>query len=144
MAQAIGMKLKTSRYRKLTAMLNQLDEHKRIAQAAGYDQLADKISSVLMLFERDNKEAILARGKRKPVKFDEYGRSYTLGKRKESAARVWMIAVKDKPAQPPASSESEVAESVDTPSSANDIPVTNIIINNVPLIDYLCVCFLFD
>ncbi|THH32501.1 hypothetical protein EUX98_g1692 [Antrodiella citrinella] len=159
MGQAIGMKLKTSRYRKLTDMLNQLDQYKRIALTAGYAELAEMIDQVLVLFERANKEAVLMRGRRKPVKFDEYGRSYTLGKRKESAARVWMIPVKHDPLPKIESLitavESEPSElealkqanpdlaAVAIPTAPpaestrpGNLPVTNILINNVPIIKY--------
>ena len=159
MGQAIGMRLKTSRYRKLTALLNQLDEHKRIAQAAGYNELAERIILVLALFERENKEAVLMRGRRKPVKFDDYGRSYTLGKRKESSARVWMIAVKERPQEVGSASVDKATEELLALKQANpdlaasnvpierpedsvragDLPTTNILINNVPLIQYLYV-----
>lgn len=159
MGQAIGMRLKTSRYRKLTALLNQLDEHKRIAQAAGYNELAEGIILVLALFERENKEAVLMRGRRKPVKFDDYGRSYTLGKRKESSARVWMIAVKERPQEVGSASVDQATEELLALKQANpdlaasnvpierpedsvragDLPTTNILINNVPLIQYLYV-----
>ncbi|KIK67229.1 hypothetical protein GYMLUDRAFT_93057 [Collybiopsis luxurians FD-317 M1] len=84
-----------SRYRKVTVLLNELNEYLRIATTAGHTDIADRIGAIVSMFESGKKEAFLARGVRKPVQLDQYGRSYTFGKRKTSAARVWMIPVRD-------------------------------------------------
>lgn len=144
MGTVLEGKLTTARYRRATALLNQLDEHRNIAETAGVSELAEHIAGILTLFERGNKSAVLARGKRKPVTIDEYGRSYTVGRRKESAARVWVIPVKS-----PKSSSSAVVESTPsildlgkTPEVQNSteasIPVTvsEILVNNLPLATY--------
>lgn len=91
MASIFTIPLTTARYKKVTALLAQLNEYRRIATAAGLEELRVGVENLVELFERDNKDALLARGATKPVKFDEYGRSYTVGRRKTSAARVWMI-----------------------------------------------------
>ncbi|KZT42452.1 SSU ribosomal protein S9P [Sistotremastrum suecicum HHB10207 ss-3] len=149
----IGEKLNTSRYRKVTSILNEIDELRRIAQAAGQQTLEESIADVVSMFEREDKETVLARGRRKPVKFDEWGRSYTVGKRKTSSARVWIIPVKAPP--PPVSSEAGPMEAEDhaaeaevtnevtlgpnpNHSSEPPIPVTTstILVNGSPLADY--------
>jgi small subunit ribosomal protein S9 len=142
-----NVKMTPSRYKRVISLLNQLDEYKRIAEVAGADELAGSIARLLSEFETSNKEAILASAKRKSVEFDEYGRTYTNGKRKESSARVWVIPVK----QPEAPKETKPkAEALKLPASAPvtsafnkpapmQITTSNILINNVPLNQYLCV-----
>ncbi|KAG8762328.1 37S ribosomal protein S9, mitochondrial [Ceratobasidium sp. 428] len=72
-----------------------------------------------------------------PVKFDSFGRSYTLGKHKESAARVWAI-----PTQPTtvtgleSAVEKEVSRELSLAPQMADIPVTEILVNNVPFGQY--------
>jgi small subunit ribosomal protein S9 len=140
--------LTTARYRRMIAVLSDLEECARIASAAGHAQLAESISPVLALFERHDKANVLARTERKHVPLDRYGRSYTVGKRKESAARVWMIPVRERASTTLASPVSTRTEDADLlaptvgdafePSlaaAAPRVPVnpTTILVNNVPL-----------
>ncbi|KAI0328648.1 ribosomal protein S5 domain 2-like protein [Cubamyces sp. BRFM 1775] len=150
--------LTTSRYRRFVGQLNQLNEYRRLAEVAGHMELAGRIQRVLDMFERENKDAILAHGKRKPVKFDEFGRSYTIGRRKESTARVWVIANKEAASSStaPAASQGEAQPSEDAsllsvpatgiagftsgplsmaPAPVK-VPMTNILVNNIPLVEY--------
>ncbi|KAI0256287.1 ribosomal protein S9/S16-domain-containing protein [Lactifluus subvellereus] len=140
--------LTTARYRRMIAVLADLEQCARIASAAGHAALAESIQPVLALFERHDKADVLARAMRKHVPLDRHGRSYTVGRRKESAARVWMIPVRE-----PSSSTSStlgapdadadkadlLAPVVDDPfapsPSAPHVPVTTtaVLINNVPL-----------
>ena len=106
-------------------------------------------------FERENKDAILAQGKRKPVKFDEFGRSYTIGRRKESTARVWVIKAKEAASSSTAAAgQGEAQPSQDAPAvgipgftrgplsmapTPIKVPTTNILVNNIPLVEYLSV-----
>ncbi|KAF9793283.1 SSU ribosomal protein S9P [Thelephora terrestris] len=139
MSELLSAKLTTSRYRRVTGLLGQLNDHRRVADVGGYAELSSGLSSVLETFERDNKDAVLARGIRKPVKFDEYGRSYTVGKRKESAARVWIIPVKQRAA--PAPTETQAASpdfgTVDPISIDSDptaaVSMTEVLVNGMPL-----------
>ncbi|CCM01148.1 uncharacterized protein FIBRA_03196 [Fibroporia radiculosa] len=146
LTEMLNAPLTTSRYRRLLGLLNQLDNYRRIAEVAGVEGLASRVADVLEIFERENKEAFLARGKRKPVEFDEYGRSYTVGRRKESAARVWAIAVqKQTPDAPSASTEDQPLDPLpqltptitsamgDSPLPPTEITSTNVLINNIPL-----------
>jgi small subunit ribosomal protein S9 len=91
MSPVLGTRLTNARYRRATSLLSQLNDYRCIAVTASCSDLADHIENILDLFERENKAAVLARGKRKPVKFDVYGRTYTVGRRKTSSARVWVI-----------------------------------------------------
>ncbi|KAH7929826.1 hypothetical protein BV22DRAFT_1056023 [Leucogyrophana mollusca] len=158
LSDTLSSKLTTSRYRRVIQLLNELNEYRLIARTAGCDDLSDGIQSVVQLFEKTNQEAIRARGKRKPVEFDEYGRTYTVGKRKTSAARVWMIPIQQQePASSEASAASEESNATTQPpvepssyhleqlfrdpsSSASNpsspITVATVLVNNVPLSTY--------
>lgn len=114
--------LTTARYRRAVQLLNQLNDMRRIAETAGCQDVVQSISSVVVMFEKSNKEEYLNRGKRKPVQFDEHGRTYTVGKRKTSAARVWVI---------PASA-GKAATNVDGAAKS----VGSILVNNLPLSTY--------
>ncbi|TFY80607.1 hypothetical protein EWM64_g3404 [Hericium alpestre] len=146
MSSLFARRLTTSRYRRLTELLSELESHQRIASTAGHPGLAGGISGVMRIFERADKDAFLGRGKAKPVKFDRFGRSYTVGRRKESTAQVWMI-----PVQAPAE-KADVQESLPDYSleprvqdafehtQATRVPVnvttTSILVNNIPLNEY--------
>ncbi|KAI0358368.1 ribosomal protein S5 domain 2-like protein [Trametes cingulata] len=161
LAELMDAKLTTSRYRRFVSQLNQLNEYRRLAEVAGHAELAQRLQTVLDMFERENKDAILARGKAKPVKFDEYGRTYTIGRRKESTARVWVIKVQTSEGeQAQAASSSAASSETQAPSEAPlpsapatgipgfesgplsvgptqiEVPTTNILVNNIPLADY--------
>lgn len=131
MANNFDTKMSTGRYRKVIKLLNQLNDYHRIATLGSCHILGEKIRNITSLFESNKKEAVLARGKRKKVELDEYGRSYTLGKRKTSSARVWMIPVQVPKAEPTADEmlglESEPTYSVTT---------TTILVNNIPINEY--------
>ncbi|RXW25030.1 hypothetical protein EST38_g829 [Candolleomyces aberdarensis] len=118
MTQHFQTKMTLARYRKVTKLLNELNDYHRIANTAGVNDLANKIYSIVSLFESSKKDAFLARGKRKPVVLDVYGRSYTVGKRKTSSARVWMIPVQQQE------------------SSSAPLPMTTILVNNIPLNEF--------
>jgi len=143
--------LTTARYRRMITVLADLEECARIASTAGHTALSDTIYPVLALFERHDKENVLSRTARKHVPLDRYGRSYTVGKRKESAARVWMIPVREPPAFPAPSaatpdssmgtSDADLLAPVvedafePSPAASSRVPVTTttILVNNVSL-----------
>jgi len=133
-----GPKLTMTRHRRLVALLGEVHDCRKIARAAGLVKLEQSLDGIIEPFERPNKEEQLNQGKRKPVKFDEYGRSYTLGRRKESSARVWLIPTvpfeEHVVASP--SSSSEIAAQEDAGASVNDLPVTQILVNNTPMPQY--------
>lgn len=130
MSSEFRTKLSTPRYRKVVKILNQLNDFQRIAQTGGCPQLEDRLRGILSMYESSKKEALLSRGKRKPIVLDEYGRSYTLGKRKTSSARVWMI-----PVQQPEASQLETPEALLLGAEKQKLPVTTttILVNNMPL-----------
>ena len=139
--------LTTARYRRMIGVLADLEECARISSAAGHAPLAESIWPVLALFERHDKANVLARALRKHVPLDRHGRSYTVGKRKESAARVWMIPVREQPPTTTAASPASmlnsdadllapmVGDAFASTDAAPRVPVnpTTILVNNVPL-----------
>jgi len=136
MAKDFQDKLTTTRYRRVTKLLNQLNDYHRIAETAGHLTLASGVRNVIELFESGNKAAMLARGKRKKVVLDEYGRSYTVGKRKTSSARVWMIPIQESTEQLSADSP-EILLGLDTITPRKPVvtPAT-VLVNNIPLNEY--------
>lgn len=142
MAVEFQSHMTTTRYRRVTSLLNQLNQFHSIATKAGCADLAKGIYSVISLFESASKEDQLRRGKRKPVTFDDYGRSYTLGKRKTSSARVWMIPVFNKPQATEPQSELKMSEEAllglepATKPETVQITASTILVNNLPLAEY--------
>ena len=132
MAHNFDAKMSMGRYRKVVKLLNQLNDYHRIATLGSCHILGEKIRNIISLFESDKKEAVLARGKRKKIKLDEHGRSYTFGKRKTSSARVWMI-----PVQVP---KTETVDEMLGLESVGTYPVTTttILVNNLPINEYFC------
>lgn len=148
--------LTTARYRRLITVLADIEECARIASAAGHTPLAESIRPLLALFERQDRETVLARTVRKAVPLDRYGRSYTVGKRKESAARVWMIPVREPEPEPEPTSTPSPAPTTHSPSETDllapvvddafapspathprvAVTTTTILVNNVPLNEF--------
>jgi small subunit ribosomal protein S9 len=131
MASEFSTKLTMTRYRRVTKLLNQLNDFHRIASVGGCPELVQKLSDILAMYESSKKEAYLNKGKRKPVVLDEHGRSYTLGKRKTSSARVWMIPVQIPPEPTP-----EDLLGVDIPQRVYPVTFSTILVNNTPLHEF--------
>ncbi|KAF8588719.1 ribosomal protein S5 domain 2-like protein [Ramaria rubella] len=145
LAHEVGAGLTTARERRVQGLLNQLNDMRRIAVAGAEDELAAELQRLLGPFERADKDQLLARGRRKPVLFDEHGRTYALGKRKESAARVWMIPVRT----PESESAAEQTDGKPTPATTTTyqsaviqpqhippVQPTTVLVNNLPLATY--------
>lgn len=134
MASNFHTKMTTSRYRKVIKLLNQLNDYKRIATLGSCHILGEKIQNILSMFESSKKEAVLSRGKRKKVELDEHGRSYTLGRRKTSSARVWIIPVQIPKREPTPVELLGLGETQPTYS----VTTTTILVNNLPINEYFC------
>ena len=131
MASEFRTRMTMTRYRRVTKLLNQLNDFQRIANVGGCPELAQKLSDILAMYESSKKEAYLNQGKRKPVVLDAYGRSYTLGKRKTSSARVWMIPVQESAEPTP-----EDLLGVDNGQRIYPVTVSTILVNNTPLHEF--------
>ena len=135
MATDFHSTMTTTRYRRVTALLNELNDYNRIAHAANCTDLANGIGDIVAMFESGKKETYVAQAKRKKVALDSHGRSYTVGKRKTSSARVWMIPVN----KPPQSASDAIERMFGIPDSSTRKPVvstTTILVNNIPLAEY--------
>ncbi|KAL0579170.1 37S ribosomal protein S9, mitochondrial [Marasmius crinis-equi] len=148
MESEFNTRMTTTKYRKVTTLLNELNEYLRIAETAGYPDLAEMIDAILGMFESGKKDAYLKRGQKKQVRLDRFGRSYTVGKRKTSAARVWMIPVKTHAPPPRAAIQPAASESTSDlapwklvdqqPTEIQPVTVTasTILVNNLPISEY--------
>ncbi|KAG9018625.1 37S ribosomal protein S9, mitochondrial [Tulasnella sp. 427] len=133
-------KIRPTEYKKVLKLLNELHAMRTVAQVGGEWEVEQSLSQLLENFERDNKSEILAmrfgqaavdgvEGEEpdlEPSKFDEFGRTYALGKRKNSAARVWIIPAKQTPSP----------ESSGPSAPAPQVQSSQILINNLPLAEY--------
>ena len=128
LSDAIGARpeIRVSQYREIMLHLSELDDYRAIASSGGQVALVERIESVLKQFERPDMQAILA-SKKKPVEMTEFGGTYSVGRRKESHARVWLVPSKLKrPSRP----ESLASQSDSWSTSANldaallDLPAT--------------------
>jgi len=128
MAAEFKTRLTMTRYRRVTKLLNQLNDFQRVATIGGCPELGQKLNDILTIYESSKKEAYLSNGKRKPVVLDEFGRSYTLGKRKTSSARVWMIPVKKTSEVAP-----EALLGVDEARRTYPVNTSTILVNNLSI-----------
>lgn len=158
MSSQFGLKLTTTRYRKITGLLSELDLYRRIAATAECQDLSNTIGGVVSLFESGAARAKLELQMKQQLKrqtLDQYGRSYTVGKRKTSSARVWIIPTKKEVATttsvvtptPAADAEADPLESIFGKQDAASAEVeqvveqavvtpTTVLVNNLPLAEY--------
>jgi small subunit ribosomal protein S9 len=146
MGAELDVTLSAGMYRQLVLSLKELELYHRIAKAAGITELHEYLGELIGSFE--STKQVEARERRilkqamvgKRAKLDAHGRSYTLGRRKTSTARVWMIKVQDK-VQDSIVAEDELATtsvstllspSVKVPSP----PTTSVLINSAPISEY--------
>ncbi|KAG6833535.1 hypothetical protein H0H87_005186 [Tephrocybe sp. NHM501043] len=116
MSSDFQSQMSRSRYRRVVKLLNELNYYFSIAKAANASEVQSAIGSIVALFESGKKAASFATRKKKPVTLDHLGRSYSVGKRKTSSARVWMISVRPDPSQ--------------------KITASTVLVNNIPLAEY--------
>jgi len=136
LAREFDTNMTTGRYRRVTTLLTELHEYYRIAVTAKHTALADMIDDILRLFTSGKKDARLAQGRRKKVELDQYGRSYTVGKRKTSSARVWMIPVKFPSSSASTSTPEDILGLSGTREPTVPVPTSTILINNLPIAEY--------
>ncbi|KAF8070612.1 SSU ribosomal protein S9P [Lyophyllum atratum] len=124
-------KMTTARYSRVVTMLNELNGYLNIASAANCTDLEAAIGQIVAMFESGKKAA-------KKVELDTYGRSYTVGKRKTSSARVWVIPVHEKPKLVNAGAPGESIEEIFGLESSTHmgITTTTVLVNNIPLAEY--------
>jgi small subunit ribosomal protein S9 len=130
--------LTMAQYRSILDLLNRLNDYRRIAKTAGCEELEFNMAAILDMFIKGEEDITT---KKKPVKFDEYGRTYTIGRRKTSSARVWIIPAKQPKVSP--IPKDEMLEALDlSESSQSEIPPiipvipSTVLVNNTPLASY--------
>lgn len=134
MSQLLGVTLTTSRHRKVTTLLNELNECRKIALAGGEDETATDLKKQLSKFEKNDAQRLHAM--RKPVVPDQYGRTYALGRRKESSARVWIVRTKEPTLAPPSQPSSSVLSTTFVGELPHSLQITTVLVNNMPLATY--------
>jgi small subunit ribosomal protein S9 len=135
--------LSAGMYRQLMTLLKELEVYHRIATVAGVRELQEVLGDLIKGFESNKgiearKRRVLKQAKSgKKADLDEYGRSYTVGRRKTSAARVWMIEV-NKPKSTDNDAATERTSALLSPRSLTAPPpsTTSIMINSAPLSQY--------
>ncbi|KAF9222753.1 ribosomal protein S5 domain 2-like protein [Gyrodon lividus] len=140
MGSNLDGQLSASMYRQLMVLLKELEVYHRIANVAGIGELEEVLGDLIRGFE--SSKGIEARKRRllkqemmgKKAKLDEYGRSYTVGRRKTSTARVWTIEAN----QLKSAGNETAVETLLSPLSAAAPPPssTSILINSSPLSKY--------
>lgn len=130
----MGCTLTMTRYRRLIAMLNELNGYRRIAEAAGCVDLDEKMVAILDMYMKRAADGV---SNKKTVKFDEHGRTYTIGRRKTSHARVWIIPAKQvvAPITEAPSIEESLGLAQPSPPKLLVTPST-VLVNNMPLASY--------
>lgn len=146
MGAELNVTLSAGMYRQLIVSLKELELYQRIAKAAGITELEEYLGELMSSFE--STKQVEARERRmlkqamvgKRAKTDEYGRSYTVGRRKTSTARVWMIKAQD------GVQESDVAEDEEGTTSVSTLlspsakvpspPTTSVLVNAAPISEH--------
>ena len=145
MGAELDVALSASMHRQLVVALKELELYHRIAKTAGITALEESLGDLISSFESTKqvearerqllKKAMM--GKRATL--DEFGRSYTLGRRKTSTARVWMIKAQDT-AQPADASAETASTSVSTllspAAKISPPPTTSVLVNAAPISTY--------
>lgn len=146
MGAELNVTLSAGMYRQLVVALKELELYHRIAKTAGITELEEFLGELISSFE--STKQVEARERRilkqamvgKRAKLDAYGRSYTVGRRKTSTARVWMIKAQERV------QETNVAEDEPTTTSVSTLlspsakvpppPTTSVLINAAPISEY--------
>jgi len=69
---------------------------RHVARTSGKYDVVDILGSALQGYERDDRGIVRGgKGEEEKNRVDEYGRSFGVGRRKESSARVWIIPTKE-------------------------------------------------
>lgn len=107
--------LKASEYRRLVDLLNSITKLLPAATSGGAQtaQIVNDIEVSLRDYEPPGGREIQV-AQRKPVEIDHIGRSYTVGRRKESSARVWLLPT----------------------SPSKEVRTTEILVNNQPAYNF--------
>lgn len=146
MGVELNVNLSAGMYSQLILSLKELELYHRIAKTAGITELEQSLGELISSFE--STKQVEARERRilkqamvgKRAKLDAYGRSYTVGRRKTSTARVWMIKARDEVEESDVSGDEPATTTVSTLLSPSvkvpPPPTTSVLINAAPISEY--------
>jgi small subunit ribosomal protein S9 len=131
-------------YRALTALLNQLNHIRHVANVTGSHDVAEQVDRALGPFEHADRVAAAAAAeaaRRKAMEegagIDELGRVFAMGRRKASSARVWMLptAQASDLFETPAANQAAAAEDAEVEADAKPVamPQGEVLVNHLPL-----------
>jgi small subunit ribosomal protein S9 len=93
MEARFGTSMDRAQFKRVTGLLRELVLLRRIAQRAGHGEVVLNVNSIIEQYKRP-REARQKSTKDKKSPIDEFGRTVTSGRRKESSAKVWLIKTK--------------------------------------------------
>ncbi|WVW85475.1 hypothetical protein I302_107513 [Kwoniella bestiolae CBS 10118] len=126
MSTLFDIKLRTNTLRQVHELLSELNHLRHVSELSGNGELVGKINEVLGRYERIYRSTSESTGNAKEEEegqgVDEFGRSYGMGRKKTSSARVWLIP-----------SPSLLSS---TSSEKTEVVDSEILINHIPLSQY--------
>lgn len=131
--------LDRAQFKRVTGLLKELALLRRIAQRSGQSEVVLNVNSIIEQYKQP-REARLKSTKDKKSPIDEFGRTTTMGRRKESSAKVWLIKTKtpeDFTARIQTALEIH-ARKVAEPESTEEpdypaLPTTEVLVNHLPI-----------
>lgn len=127
MSSILDTKLRTSHYRRVTTLLNQLAMLREIAKRAEQPDVLVPLQDLLSLYERPTSLGLDPSHEKPDGHIDQYGRSVSMGRRKESSAKVYMIKTK----VPEGSTQFDAAST--SLDNLPHVPTGEILINSLPI-----------
>ena len=142
MGAELNVTLSAGMYRQLVLLLKELELYHRIAKTAGITELEEYLGELIGSFE--STKQVEARERRilkqamvgKRATLDAYGRSYTVGRRKTSTARVWMIKVQEPNVVEDESATTSVSTLLSPSVKVPSPSTTSVLINSASISDY--------
>ncbi|KAJ9098245.1 hypothetical protein QFC21_004574 [Naganishia friedmannii] len=129
MSSILDTKLRTSHYRRVTTLLNQLAMLREIAKRAEQPDVLVPLQDLLSLYERPTSLGLDPSHEKPDGHIDQHGRSVSMGRRKESSAKVYMIKTK----VPEGSTTQFDAAASTSLDNLPHVPTGEILINSLPI-----------
>ncbi|KAJ9117567.1 hypothetical protein QFC22_004417 [Naganishia vaughanmartiniae] len=130
MSSILDTKLRTSHYRRVTTLLNQLAMLREIAKRAEQPDVLVPLQDLLSLYERPISLGLDPSHEKPDGHVDQFGRSVSMGRRKESSAKVYMIHAKTPEGGSTTPFDPAASTSLD---NLPHVPTGEILINSLPI-----------
>ncbi|WWC71438.1 mitochondrial 37S ribosomal protein uS9m [Kwoniella pini CBS 10737] len=142
LSNLLDIKLKTNTLRQVIELLNELNHLRYISELSEQFDLVKEINIILNNYERLNSSNIsllseVEKEKGLTIKeeeelngIDEFGRSYSMGRKKTSSSRIWLI---------PSNKFREIENSINENENEitnNKLEQSQVLINHIPLSQY--------